>query len=296
MSISDGLYNVADLRPVSIHGVRGIGCHRLQFSLEIMVHKSPAGTAVFIGNPMCLVYGTRSQSEPPRPLGVATFETSWFTETTDYPRREHLSIYLDLSSEQLESLERLRSGGSFFFKLDFRAIVKSPQRGVSRSDEQVWFEANLSAWSKVLEQLGHFEFLLLCLELPSEKLAPDLRSALDQIRKAHNDLTAGRYDATVSRVRLAMDSLDTFLGGASSADAMHAFAANRDSREGMSKRARADLVRVAVRHYTHLAHHVAQDGYPESFSRHDAIFVLGAAAAAIWDAIGEWQLTKNAAK
>lgn len=49
---------------------------------------------------MYFVYGTRTQSGQPRPLGVATFETSWFTETTEYPRRERLTIYLDLSSEQ----------------------------------------------------------------------------------------------------------------------------------------------------------------------------------------------------
>ena len=58
----------------------------------------------------------------------------------------------------------------------------------------------------------------------------------------------------------------------------------------MPKRARSELVRAAIRHYTHLAHHVDAAGTPESFSRHEATFILAAATSVIWDLIGSFRL------
>jgi hypothetical protein len=64
-----------------------------------------------------------------------------------------------------------------------------------------------------------------------------------------------------------MDTLEAVIGYETAVgDVRQAFAAKND-REAMPKRARADLVRLAVRHYTHLAHHVDGKGAPESFSR-----------------------------
>lgn len=40
----------------------------------------------------------------------------------------------------------------------------------------------------------------------------------------------------------------------------------------------------AVRHFSHLAAHVDQQGAPETFSRQDALFILTAAAEVLWDA------------
>ena len=100
-------------------------------------------------------------------------------------------------------------------------------------------------------------------------------------------MTAGRYDSRIGRCRIALDTLETVVGyGSSVADVRQAFASKND-REAMTKRARADLVRLAVRHYTPLAHHLDDNGAPESFSRQDALFILSAAAGAIWGAAAE---------
>jgi len=284
MSITDGEgYIVAELRLQGIHGVRGVGMHRLLFALEFQINPSRAGGAT-LSSPVCFVAVGRTPTDV-RPLGIATMETSWSVETTDYARREPLSAYLDLSSEQLEALERLREGGSLFFKLDLRLLVHSSQRGLQRGDQQYSFEASLSLWSKVLEQLGYSEILLLGLELPVQGVPTELNGAVSQLREAHQDLIAGRFDGTVARVRLAMDTIDTVLGFSSRAQVLQQFTGGSATREQMSKRARADLVRIAVRHYTHLAHHVSDSGVPESFSRQDAQFALAGATAAIWDAM-----------
>lgn len=282
MSITDGAgYIVAEFRLQNIHGMRGVGLCRLQFGLEFQVNSSRSGGAA-LSSPVCFVWAGRNQADV-KPLGVATLETSWYVETTDHSRRETLCANLDLSFDQLEALERIREGGSLFFKVDLRVLVHSRQSGVQRGDQQSWLEMTLSNWSRVLDQIGYCETLLLGLELPLNGLNPEVQRAAEQLREAHRDLVAGRYDGTVARVRLAMDTLDTVLGFSSDrAQVLQQFSA---SREQMSKRARADLLRIAVRHYTHLAHHVDAAGVPETFSRHEAQFALAGATAAVWDAI-----------
>ena len=284
MSIHDGLMEIGELRIAGMNGIAGIGFHRLQFSLEIQI-RATRGRTVHLGDLSAHVYAGPSASAL-EPLAIASPETIWCTQTRDDPRREFLSLYVDLASEQLEALERLRGGGPLFFQFDLRMLVRSEARGIVLGFDKIGFDANLSEWSKVLQQLGYLECLLVSLELPIA-VPEKLRSALAQMRAARDDLIAGRYDACVGRCRIVLDTLETVVGyGSSVADVRQAFASKND-REVMTKRARADLVRLAVRHYTHLAHHLDDNGAPESFSRHDALFILSAAAGAIWGAAAE---------
>jgi hypothetical protein len=284
MSINDGLMEVAELRIVTLNGTAGIGFHRLQFSLEIQL-RATRGRIVQLGDLSAQVYAGTSASAL-KPLAIASPETSWWTHTTDDPRREFLSLYVDLASEQLEALERLRRGGPLSFQFDLRMLVRSEARGTQPGFDKLGFEANVSEWSRVLQQLGYLECLLVSLELPIA-VPEELRNALAQLRAAHQDLIAGRYDSCIGRCRIAMDALEAVVGyGSAVADVRQAFA-SKNEREAMAKRARADLVRLAVRHYTHLAHHVDDNGAPESFSRQDALFILSATAGAVWDATAE---------
>lgn len=213
-------------------------------------------------------------------------ETSWWTQTTDDARREFLSLYVDLASERLEALERLRRGGSLFFQFDLRMLVRSEERGMQLGFDKLNYEAQLSDWSGMLQQLGYLDCLLVSVELPIG-VPEALRNAVEQLRAAHQDLIAGRYDACIGRCRIAMDALEAVVEyGTVVADVRQAFATKND-REAMPKRARADLVRLAVRHYTHLAHHVGNSGAPELFSRQDALFILSAVAGTVWDAAAE---------
>jgi hypothetical protein len=152
---------------------------------------------------------------------------------------------------------------------------------------QVYAGTSASALKPLaIAQLGYLECLLVSLELPIA-VPEELRNALAQLRAAHQDLIAGRYDSCIGRCRIAMDALEAVVGyGSAVVDVRQAFASKTD-REAMAKRARADLVRLAVRHYTHLAHHVDDNGAPESFSRQDAMFILSATAGAVWDATAE---------
>jgi len=72
-------------------------------------------------------------------------------------------------------------------------LVRSEARGTVLGFDKIGFDANLSEWSRVLQRLGYLECLLLSVELPIA--APEkLTSALAQLRAAHDDLTAGRFD------------------------------------------------------------------------------------------------------
>jgi hypothetical protein len=290
VSFTAGQYNVADIRVVGVAGVRGIGFSRLQFSLEVAVNPTP-GRAVQIDNLMCFVYAGRAQANV-LPLGEAAAETSWFTTTGDHARRDMLSVLLDLTGEQLAALETLRSGGSVWFRIDTHAIIGSVDRGRERGFEQLWWEANLTSWSRVLKDLGYIDLLLLSIEIPLSDGPSEYMTAIQHIRDAHDDLIAGRYDAVVRRARLAMDAIDAVVSSDGRRNDAITIFADRERRSKMPKRLRSDLVQIAIRHYAHLGHHVDSAGSVELFSRHDAQFIVAAAAAAVWEALGE-SLNRN---
>ena len=282
MSFCIGPLVIAEPRVTGVTGVPGIGFSRLQFSLALDIG-ARSGCVVELGNLSGRVDAGVSRSGPFKLLGTLTPETSWSTSTTEYSRTDHLGLSLDLPPEQLEALEHLRGGGSLFFQIDLRLQLRENGKSHPGFDKHL-FESNLSNWSKVLQQLGYLEYLVVAVELPIDAPA-ELRSAIEQLGAAHQDLIGGRYDSVVSRCRMAMDALDKAVPSENGAEKL--IEVFSQGRKAMSKRARADLVRLAVRHYTHLAHHVDSDGSPESFSRQDALFILTAAAGAIWDAAAE---------
>jgi hypothetical protein len=287
LSITDGFIQIADLRVANVNGVPGVGFNRLQFSMEIQIRATP-GRAVELGSLTAFAYAGTSRSGPFHPLGAPFAETSWFACTSDHPRRDFLSLHLDLTGEQLEALERLRAGGPLFLQFEIRLCLKSPERGMQLGFEKLEFEASLSVWSIVLKQLNYLELLLLSIELPIASLPVEFSAAAAQVRAAHEDLVAGRYDSTVGRCRMAADAVDAVVKpGSTLGQTIQSLSSNRALVTAMKKRERADLMRMVLRHYTHLAHHVDPSGAPESFSRHDALFVLTCTAGMIWDALGE---------
>jgi hypothetical protein len=65
---------------------------------------------------------------------------------------------------------------SIIFRLDLHVIVQGQERGVQRGFQQVTHEANLSAWSKVLKELGYMDVLLLVVELPRKDVPAQSQS------------------------------------------------------------------------------------------------------------------------
>jgi len=296
MSISFGNRGIADIRMTAPpRGVPGIGFSRLQFPLEIHLDGLPA-PAVVLEQLVANVYaGPPGASQ--RPLGKAVPQNSWFSFTIEHRRSETIVLELDLDGEQLEALERLRAGGPLVFQFELslrvsRTVLKAPGGEMLRVDVQPGTErfqhlVNISDWAQVLNHLGYLDFLIVAVELPIQ--APDpLREAVKLMREAHSDLIAGRYNAAVGGCRLAMESVGPLVSSETSQNRISkAFAESEESRRAMTTADRAELVRMAVRHFCNPAHHVSGNRAPEVFSRHDALFILTATAGVIWEAIGQ---------
>lgn len=280
MSFSAGALVAADPRITGVTGIRGLGFHRLHFSLALEL-RTHSDRVLELSNLTGEVSAGTSRSGPFSALGRMTPETAWFVETGSFSRAEHLGLLIDLSSEQLEALERLRGGASLVFNFDLRVQVSTKGRKYPGFDK-IWFEANLSDWSTVLRELGYLDLLLLAVELPIG--APEqFHQTIKLLRGGHEDLLAGRYDSAVASCRRAMESVGGMAPHESAQGQIWGvITQGKERRAAMTKSERAELVRMAVRHFSHPAHHVG-----ESFSRHDALFILTAAAGVIWEALSQ---------
>jgi hypothetical protein len=281
MSVTDGQRTVAEFKIAGVTAAQGIGIYQLRFSLEVEIAAMRDEPARIL-EPRVFVSAGPTHSDS-RPLGTGIPETQWFAETNKDPYRSFFTLSLDLSGAQLSALERLRGGSPLYFCLKLHTLVESQRYGVQRGFEQSWLELPASAWAKILKDLGYTEILLVALELPVRDIPTHLRTAVQQLREAHADFIAGRYDQTVGACRLAIDGLHLALRD--DADVERAFRAFGTDRRTMTKRERAMLVSGAIRHYTHLAHHLDSAGQLEVFSRQDAQFVLAATSSLIWDAV-----------
>jgi hypothetical protein len=283
MSVTDGHRTIADFKLTGVTAVPGIGISRLQFSLQAQIaalHEEPAR----VREPRVFVFAGPNSSDL-RLLGTAVPQSQWFAETQKHPESTYFMVFLDLSAEQLSALERMRAGHPMFFRLELHTLVESRRWGWQRAQVQAQIEVPVSAWAKLLKDLGYTEILLVALELPVSNVPVSLSTAVQQLREAHSDFIAARYDRCVGACRLAIEAVDATLGNAGQVD--QAFKAFDSNRRQMSRRQRALLVSGAVRHYTHLGHHLNSQAQMEVFSRSDAQFILAATSAVIWDAVSE---------
>jgi len=275
-------------------GVPGVGFSRLQFPLEIHLDGVPAPAVVL--EQLIANVSAGPPGAGPQPLGKAVPQSSWFTWTIEHRRTETIVLELDLAGERLEALERLRAGGPLVFQFDLSLHVRRPvqaQPGVQSiwvdvhpGFERVQLPVNISDWAQVLNQLGYLDVLIVAVDLPFD--APnELREAVKLLREAHADLIAGRYTPAVRSCRLAMESVGTLTSTETAQSRIRKSFADNDESQKMNTGDRAELVRMAVRHFCHPAHHVGENRAPVVFNRHDTLFVLTAAAGVIWEAMGQ---------
>lgn len=283
MSIVLNHEHIGDAQPMGPpFGAPGIGFTRLKFPviLRLGALAEPGAYLTSFTAEVSAAVPGKTQ----RPLGRAQPQGSWVVHTIKQAHPHPFELQLDLPGEHLDALERLRGGGGLEFRVGLHLQIH--HRGVIHpASADVRFLVNESDWAQILRQVGYLDHLILAVELPFD-VPERFRHALKLIRNAHTDLIAGRYDAAVRACRMAMESVGAMTGDeATQTKIARAFAGPREEREAMGRGERAELVRLAVRHFTNPAHHVGEDGAPEEFSRHDALFILAAAAGVIWEAI-----------
>ena len=271
---------IGDIKPNGPpFGAPGAGFSRLKFPLELKLDA--------LANPQA--YLTQFQADiavtvpgqTPRSLGRAQPHASWTIGTLVQTQSQPFELWLDLSGEQLEAIERQRVGQRLEFRVDLTLQIHY-QSALYPARADALFYVNESHWAEVLRQIGYFDQLIIAVELPVD--APEqMRKAVQYVRAAHQHLIAGRYTDAVGVCRRAMESLHPFTDDATATAIRTAFAA---ARKKMTLGERAELVRLAVHHFAHPAHHEEPGKPAEVYSRQDALFVLSAAAGIVWEALG----------
>jgi hypothetical protein len=241
--------------------------------------KPPAYLTAFLAEIAVTVPG-----QTPVSLGRAQPNISLALRTIEQPLRQPFEMWLHLSGEQIEALERRREGQRLEFHVNLSLQIHY-DGAIHWVRDDVRFHVNESDWAEILRQIGYLDRLIVAVDLPLE--APEqIRSAVQHMRAAHQHLIAGRYTDAVGVCRRAMESLHSFADDATAKAIRDAFATSIETRKKMTPGQRAELVRMAVHHFSHPAHHEEPGKPAEVYSRQGALFVLSAASGVVWEALG----------
>lgn len=280
MSITHHSSVVLDLRPNAngIDGRPGVGVHRLRFSINYRTVAWP--NKIFIARNFRADVSVVTQSlQNETFLGRAWPENAWTVSTSPHAYDGSILFILEVTPEQLALLESARAGGSFRFEILVQCEVDDRSGIVHGSYERVQFTINASAWIDILRQLGTDRVILLEVEIPDTNI-PELQSAVALVRRARREIDAGNYDGAVRECRMAIESTRKALGLTGAIDAaVRLFCEGK--KKSMTKIQRGHLVCEAALHYTHLAHHVDDEGARHEFGRRDAAFMLALASAVV---------------
>ena len=274
-------FSIADIDVTQIAGRGGIGIAQLCFSIKFNFVSS-ALKDIEVRDLQVRVSASADPGNSPEFLGMAIPEVAFSFKTGPGGQGySHMLFMLALSESQLFALERVRAGQGLQFHLKLSAHAFGPN-GLWPQHDEVSKRANLSEWVQILKDLQSDEYLVLGLALPRCADMHPLAEAVERIKSANKALLAGRYDGVVADCRMAIESTRTAAGeDTASGDALGQFRGDRAARIGMSKLQREFVLAEAVRHYSHLAHHVNDHGGSEYFSRDDAHLLLATASAVV---------------
>jgi hypothetical protein len=210
-------------------------------------------------------------------LGYAEPKDALTMKTSPQSNAGQVTFNLIVTSRQLSLLEEIRNGENLRFKLRVFGEVNGEQGNGASSDE-ITIHIYQSQWLDVLRQARYCNYLLFEIPLPSTSDSEKFNPTVDLMNHAKRQFLYGNYDDTIATCRKALESLIQALGEKSAqTGAKKRF---KDDEKAMSKGERMFFLREALRHYTHLAHHVSdQDNDQFTFSRREARFVLGTTAA-----------------
>lgn len=207
-------------------------------------------------------------------LGFAVPEAAITIKPTSSQLSGTLLFEMLLTSQVIETIEKIRGGGNLVFNLNVIGEYQDSQNRLSDSDS-IKYYVNQKSWIDALKQMGYGNTLLF--ELPID-LEPNeaVSTAILALEDARAHLYYGQYDQVVAQCRLALDSVKPKQSDLNAA--LHGLKNNKDK---MTKYQRVINIYHAVRHLTHLAHHLNNDNECVSFTRNEAIMVLGATSALI---------------
>lgn len=295
---------VANGRVQALAGRRVIGGYDLLFNIDLHVLANRPEWGSIVMSEWTATVSCGRVGQPLILLGTARPQFPTHIQSFEFDNPTYLGLVLELTPQKLAGLEEARAGGDLVFQLTIGSLGKGRPQGFALGadvapaerdcpeqilpvNDTINHTVRLTEWAQILEQLGYRRLMIFSLDIPFGPVQQQFEPAHQLLGRARDQLIQGDFDGVVSLCRKIMDSLAACTGETEQVRSATAkYREGRQEREAMSKRERGLLVQEAVRHYTHLAHHVAEgNGAPEWYSRGDATFSLALATAVFAEAV-----------
>jgi hypothetical protein len=284
MSLTYQSYIVAEPSIVGVLGSVGVGVKSLQFSVNFVLAPWQNGDPDIRIDSLSAKVSVVPRAGAIRYLARGEFEMPQTFRRLPYGGRTNSLLRVDIMDSQLLVLEDLRRSEGLEFEVQLTGQGHSPRETIPVED-RLRYAVNLSDWAQVLGQLGFADIFVLGVEMPVGSIPDALASAVKLLRDAQRLLVAGEYELVVASCRQALDSLQTVLQ--QDGEIKSAWPERSGRSRDQSKLQRALAILDAMRHYTHLAHHVDGGGRAEWYSRKDATLALTTSCALLTSAT-EW--------
>lgn len=252
----------------SVFGAGALGAYVLRFSInysmpphEEEVHYHKTAAKVYVG-------------ENDLYLGVAFPEQPKTFKPNIHSQKSGLLYEILVSKSAIEEIEKIRSGKNLAFRIDMSGEYNDGLNQLCAS-ESLRYIANQNEWITALKSMNFKGGLVF--ELPMD-ISPikEVKTALEAIDKAREHLYYGNYDDVVAKCRISLESIISNWGGMSSVNDKA-----KKNRKTMTKEQRFFNALNQIVHLTHLSHHPDENDEYVSFTRSEAVFVLGATVSAV---------------
>lgn len=262
---------IVDFKISSVHGAPAIGAYLLKFSLAYEMPQHEDEVAYFRNTFANVHVGSKGMF-----LGRATPEMPITYKPNKHPQKGGILYELLVSKISMDEIEKIRVGGDLDFKLD---IAGEYYDGYNQLCDRVsvTYKENPKNWIEVLKRMGYKGGIVFELPMAIEPNT-DVKTALSAIEKAKEHLYYGNYDDVIAKCRIALESITTSWGNISS---VRKVAMDKTSRKSMSKEQRFFNAIDQIVHFANLAHHPNTENEYVSFTRSEAVFILGATISAI---------------
>lgn len=263
-------YLIVDFNVNSICGTPSLGGYLLKFSVNYSMPAYDIDEEVYFHKTLAKVYVGKNNCY----LGLAIPEQSKTFKPTSHPYKAGLMYEIIISNDSMEEIEKLRAGNDLEFRLDISGEINDGNCQ-SNNAETVRYTANQKEWIMALKSMGFKGGVVF--ELPMDiNPSDEVASALVSIKKAKEHLYYGNYDDVISKCRISLESIIKSWGKMQSIKGIQG-----KGRKKMSKEQRFFNSIDQIVHFTHLAHHPDENNEYISFTRGEAVFVLGATIAAV---------------
>lgn len=260
---------IVDFEVNSLFGSPSLGAYVLKFSVGYSM-PAYANENVFFHKTSAKVYvGPGSIF-----LGIATPEVPKMYKPNIHSQKGGVLYEIIISKDSMEEVEKLRAGKDIEFKLDISGEYQDGQNQLCNT-ESIRYVANQKEWIEALKAMRFKGGLIF--ELPMDIVPTDeVKTALAAIEKAREHLYYGNYDDVVAKCRISLESVISNWG---KIDAVRNSV--KTNKKGMTKQQRFFHAVDQIVHFSQLAHHPDENGEYISFTRSEAVFVLGSTIAAI---------------